>query len=72
MNSNGIQLAGNPTGGGESHVFIKPNLRVLDNQIAGAAAPGQQPSNVQVSVGDGKTTATEQLQVSCLPASSWP
>lgn len=63
MNDKGIQLAGNPTGGGEAHIFIKPNLRVGNEQIAGAAGPAQQPSNVQVSVGDGKTTATEQLQV---------
>lgn len=63
MNNQGIQLQGNPTGGGESHLFIKPNLRVGNDQIAGAAAPAKQPSNVQISVGDGKSTATEQLQV---------
>ncbi|CAL8471037.1 g10579 [Coccomyxa elongata] len=62
VNNQGIQLQGNPTGGGESHLFIKPNLRLGDEQIAGAAAPAQQPSNVQISVGDGKSTATEQLQ----------
>lgn len=69
VNNQGIQLQGNPTGGGESHLFIKPNLRLGDDQIAGAAAPAQQPSNVQISVGDGKTTATEQLQVGTLPPS---
>ena len=63
VNNQGIQLQGNPTGGGESHLFIKPNLRVGTDQIAGAAAPAKQPSNVQISVGDGKNTATEQLQV---------
>jgi len=63
VDHNGIQLQGNPTGGGESHLFIKPSLRLGDEQIAGAAAPAKQPSNVQVSVGDGKSTATEQLQV---------
>lgn len=63
VNNQGIQLQGNPTGGGESHLFIKPNLRVGNDQIAGAAAPAKQPSNVQISVGDGKSTATEQLQV---------
>ncbi|BDA45367.1 hypothetical protein COCOBI_07-1540 [Coccomyxa sp. Obi] len=62
VNNQGIQLQGNPTGGGESHLFIKPNLRLGDDQVAGAAAPAQQPSNVQISVGDGKNTATEQLQ----------
>ncbi|EIE20121.1 hypothetical protein COCSUDRAFT_48615 [Coccomyxa subellipsoidea C-169] len=62
VNNQGIQLQGNPTGGGESHLFIKPNLRVGNDQIAGAAAPAKQPSNVQISVGDGKSTATEQLQ----------
>lgn len=66
VNNQGIQLQGNPTGGGESHLFIKPNLRLGDDQIAGAAAPAQQPSNVQISVGDGKNTATEQLQVGSL------
>jgi hypothetical protein len=57
----GIQLSGNPTGSGVSHLFIKPNLNILGNNVAGG--PRAQPSNVQFSVGDGKKTATEQLQV---------
>jgi hypothetical protein len=64
VDNQGIQVSGNPTGGGESHLFIKPNLRIFNDQIAGAAAP---TSNVQVSVGDGKSTATQQLQVRGAP-----
>ena len=33
VNNQGIQLQGNPTGGGESHLFIKPNLRLGDDQV---------------------------------------
>ena len=61
MTPTGIQLSGNPTGSGISHLFIKPNLNILGNSVAGGPSP--QPNNVQFSVGDGKKTATEQLQV---------
>ena len=57
----GIQLNGNPTGGGESHLYIKPNFNLLGQQF-GQAAPPKEPQNIQVSYGNGKTTATEQLQ----------
>ena len=61
----GIQLNGNPTGGGESHLYIKPNINLLGQQF-GQAAPPKEPNNVQVSYGDGKSTATQQLQVRAL------
>ena len=57
----GIQLNGNPTGGGESHLYIKPNFNLLGQQF-GLAAPPKEPQNIQVSYGNGKTTATQQLQ----------
>lgn len=57
----GIQLNGNPTGGGESHLYIKPNFNLLGQQF-GQAAPPKEPQNVQVSYGNGKATAAEQLQ----------
>ena len=60
----GIQLNGNPTGGGESHLYIKPNFNVLGQQFGQAAPPQEAKNNVQVSYGDGKPTATEQLKVS--------
>ncbi len=62
MDPQGIQLNGNPTGGGESHLYIKPNINLLGQQF-GQAAPPKEPNNVQVSYGDGKSTATQQLQV---------
>ena len=62
MDPQGIQLNGNPTGGGESHLYIKPNINLL-GQHFGQAAPPKEPNNVQVSYGDGKSTATQQLQV---------
>ena len=63
----GIQLSGNPTGGGESHLYIKPNFDLLGHQFGQAAPPQESNNNVQVSYGDGKTTATEQLKVAFLP-----
>ncbi len=35
----GIQLNGNPTGGGESHLYVKPNFNVLGQQFGQAAPP---------------------------------
>ena len=56
-------MNGNPTGGGESHLYIKPNFNVLGQQFGQAAPPQESKNNVQVSYGDGKPTATEQLKV---------
>ena len=66
LNEQGLQFSGNPTGTGDTHLFIKPNLSLLPYAAGAAAAPlAAQPNNVQVSLGDGKSTATEQLQVMC-------
>ena len=61
----GVLLQGNPTGSGVSHLYIKPNFNLPGGGLAGQPSP--QPSNVQFSVGNGKDTATKQLQARVTP-----
>ena len=69
LTPSGIQIQGNPTGAGLSHLFIKPNLNILGGA---AGQPSPQPDNVQFSVGNGKDTATKQLQVRAARMTSPP
>ena len=66
----GLQSSGNPTGIGETHLFIKPNLSLLGHPAGALDSPAAQPHNVQVNLGNGKSTATQQLQVMQLACKS--